>query len=446
MVKLSGAFSRLGKAKLMVVGDILFDTYTIGKARRISPEAPVAVIHVQNEDHRPGGAGNVMLNLTSMGADIMAVSRVGEDHHGQMMLQALQDEGINTQGIVVQPGYATPIKNRIIADNQQIVRVDHEEISPIPELLEQQIIDQLPKLLEDVSVIAISDYGKGFLSYTLIQKIIQLAKKRNIPIISDPKGVDFTKYRGTTIIKPNLSETYAAANLPPDAPLDEAVSRILETTQADVLMVTRSEDGITLFHRDGRQENFPVQVREVKDVTGAGDTVLAMIACALANGLPLDEGVQLSNIAAGIAIEKLGCARVTLSEIARRLLATDVVNKVYDEKHLFALQQALQERSFTLLGLNTETGLSNKLFSAIREASKKEGQDLLVYVFDSTPDQESVNLLASLHDVNFMILEEHTLRNLCREVQPKDVFIVTAEGTVPCSFGEEFFSLTPSQT
>lgn len=429
MVTLTGMFSRLGTSKVMVVGDLLLDTYTIGKARRISPEAPVAIVHVQKEENLPGGAGNVILNLVSLGAEVVSIGRVGQDTAGTVLCQALRNEGIDTTGIIVQPGFPTPVKNRIIAENQQIVRVDHEMVMPIPELLEQMVIDSLPKLFEGVSVVAISDYGKGFLSRTLLAAIIESSKQRGIPVIADPKGIDFTKYAGATIIKPNRGEAFAAANLPPEAPLEHVAERVLGITESDTLMVTRSEAGISLFHKDGSRQDFPVRVREVKDVTGAGDTVLAMLTCALANGLSVGEAAQLSNVAAGIAIERIGCARVTLSELARRLLEDDVGNKVFDGEHLFALQEALRGKHVALLSLSCNQGLSSVIYSTIRQLSKGH-RDVLVYVRESQPDPDFVNLLASLREVNFILLQSESLHHLYQIIAPEEVCIIEQDQTV----------------
>lgn len=424
MVRLTGTFSRLGRRKVLVIGDFLLDTYTIGKARRISPEAPVAVVHVQREEHRPGGAGNVVLNLISMGCETVAIGRVGLDTSGDLLLNALQQENVDVRGMVKQPGYMTPVKNRIIAENQQIVRVDHEQITALSEHLEQNLIDNLPHIMKDVDLIAISDYGKGFLSRSLLNSIIQWGRKCAIPVIADPKGSDFTKYTQATIIKPNLSEAYAAANLPLDAPLDLVAARVLEQSNCQMVMVTRSEAGISLFHRDGNRQDFPVRAREVKDVTGAGDTVLAMMACALANQLSISDAAQLSNVAAGIAIERFGCARVTLSELARRLLENDVINKVFDEEHLFALQNALNGRRFNVLGISGSKGLTSKIFSSIRQLSQCEDLDLLLYIKDAEPEEEFVSLLSSLHDVDFILVKGDSLRSLCDRIAPVEVYEV----------------------
>jgi D-glycero-beta-D-manno-heptose-7-phosphate kinase len=322
------------------------------------------------------------------------------------------------KGIFTQEGFSTPVKNRIIAENQQIVRVDYEHMAPMPESLEKRVVEALPALLQGVAVIAISDYGKGFLSKPLLAGIIRLGIQYGIPIIADPKGTDFAKYNGSTIIKPNLSEAYAAAGAAHDTPLEHVADKVLQMVQAEILMVTRSEAGISLFHKNGNRHDFPVKVREVKDVTGAGDTVLAMLACATAQGLPIDEAVQLSNFAAGIAIERFGCARVTLSDVARRLLDHDVVNKVFDEDHLFALQEALREKKYIVLGVFAAHGLSIALFHAIKNLACKAEHDFLIYL----QNDDLVEVLASLHDVNFIIQKGECLHELCKAIPPKEIF------------------------
>lgn len=422
MVRLSSSFSQLAPAKAVVIGDFLLDTYTIGKAKRISPEAPVAVVHVEKEEHRPGGAGNVVLNLISLGCQVTAIGRIGLDHSGTLLLDTLRDEDVDVEGMVIQQCYPTPVKNRVIAENQQMVRVDREILTPLPEMLEQQIIEALPALFQDVKVIAISDYGKGFLTRTLLSAVIELGRALSIPIIADPKGIEFTKYSGSTVLKPNLSEAYAASGLPSETPLELVAEKIFQHSQSEILMITRSEAGISLFNKAGERSDFPVKIREVKDVTGAGDTVLAMLACALANDLSIEDAVQLSNVAAGIAIERFGCARVSLSDLARRLLEYDVINKVFDEDHLFALQEALRDRKFALLGVNEADGITAALFNTIRELASKPEHDLLLYIRETEPSSTYLDLLASLHDVNFIIVKGESLLNLCQKMHPTEVY------------------------
>ncbi len=428
MVKLTGTIARLSSQKVLVIGDFLLDSYTIGKASRISPEAPVAVVTVQREEHRPGGAGNVVLNLLSMGCKVIAVGRTGSDAAGERLLKALMVENTQIDGMITQRNYQTPVKNRIVAGNQQIVRIDNELNIPLSEALEQTLIDKLPFLLEKVKVIAISDYGKGFLTRTLLTAVIEEGKRRGIPIIADPKGIDFSKYSGSTVIKPNLNELYAASGLTDEASLDQVAAKVLTIAQCATLMVTRSEKGISLFHQTGMREDFPVRAREVKDVTGAGDTVLAMAACALANGLEPREAALLANEAASIAIERFGCARVSLSDLTRRLVENDMQHKIFDEEHLFALSEALKGRRVILMAISSEQGLNSTLFNSMRQVTKQENSDLVIFIKEEEPDAEFVNLLASLHEVSFILINGTSLRTLCERVTPAEIYEIREEG------------------
>ena len=432
MVKLSGMLSRFSPVRVLVIGDFMLDTYTAGKVKRISPEAPVSVLHVQKEESLPGGAGNVVLNLISLGAKVIAVGRVGFDAAGDELRDSLEREGVDIDNLLLQKGYKTPVKNRLIADAQQILRVDFESLSPLPGQLEEEVLERFPLLMEKIQIIAISDYAKGFLSPSLLQKIIQMASSKGIPVIVDPKGNDFSKYSGATVIKPNLSEAYAAAKLPPEASLDQVAASVLQSCGVEMLIVTRSEAGISLFNKAGQRFDFPVRSKEVKDVTGAGDTVLSMISIALANQLDIKYAAQLANIAAGMAIERLGCARINLSEMAERLLEFDVENKIFDEEHLFALQQVLKGKRYTVLGVDSYSGMSTALFRSLRKLSSREPEKkLIVYVRDNDPDEEFVSLLSSLAEVDFIVLQRESLKNLCSIIHPHQVFVMEEDCLVP---------------
>ena len=376
---------------------------------------------MQREENRPGGAGNVVLNLVSLGAEVVALSRLGNDVYGKVLKDILIQEKVDVSGLLIQHDYFTPVKNRVIAENQQIVRIDHEQLISLSAELEEQIVEQIPHLLEGIQVVALSDYGKGFLTKKLLSSLIQQAQKRGIPVITDPKGTDFSKYSGSTMIKPNLGEAYAAANLSLDMPLELVAERIFEKTSVEVLLITRSESGISIFERKGQRLDFPVRVHEVKDVTGAGDTVLAMLSYALGNRLSLAEAAQLANVAAGIAIEHLGCARVTLTELAQRLLAYDVVNKVFDEDHLFALKKALKGQKIALMSISIQGGLTPFIFKSIRELSQKAHMKLLLYIRDAQPSDDSINMLASLREVEFIILNTHNFEDFCNLIKPDEI-------------------------
>jgi D-glycero-beta-D-manno-heptose-7-phosphate kinase len=435
MVKLARTFSHFRPFKALVMGDFMLDTYTTGRVKRISPEAPVPVMEVLKQESRPGGAGNVVLNLTTLGATVYAVGRIGSDFEGEELKKHLCSA--DTRSLLVEPRYKTPVKNRLIADSQQLLRIDFETITVLDPKLEETIILRLKELIPQVDVVAISDYGKGFLTPSLIQASLLIAKEAKIPTIVDPKGIDFTKYRGATVLKPNLSEAYAAAKCPSYSSLDE-VARELRSL-ADILLITRSEAGISIFNADGRID-FPVSSKEVKDVTGAGDTVLAMICLGLANGLDIQVAAQLANIAAGLSIERLGCVQITLSELAERLLQVDSDTKIFDESHTYALHQVLRGKRYSLLVLEKGQAMSNSLFRTIRQLSSLDGQELIIYVRDTAPDDELIHLLSSLHEVDYIILQTESLKNLCSEIHPYEVYLLEQDKPIRVDLAKDLLN------
>jgi rfaE bifunctional protein kinase chain/domain len=388
-LELIGNFSKLQERRILVAGDLMLDTYTIGKARRISPEAPVAVIHVEKQEELLGGAGNVLLNLKALGAKPYILGRVGNDAAGQTLSEALVREGVSIEGILVSNHSKTPVKNRIVSDNQQIVRVDHESISALTADEEEEIIRRLPHLLNQVELVAISDYAKGFLTPKVLQALIQEARKRNLFIIADPKGNDFSKYQGVSLIKPNLSEAYAAANVSSETPLDTVAHKILERFQIEKLLITRSADGISLFNHNGTRQ---------------GDTVLAMLAFALANELDMGTAISFSNIAAGIAVEHFGCAQVTLGALAQRLLELDVRNKVFDLEHFDALEAALDHGPCHLVTLSGTSLPTAETIEKILHHKRGNNQPILGLIEDQHPNPQIVSALAALHPIDFLLL------------------------------------------
>jgi D-beta-D-heptose 7-phosphate kinase/D-beta-D-heptose 1-phosphate adenosyltransferase len=244
-------------------------------------------------------------------------------------------------------------------------------------------------------------------------------------VITDPKGHDFEKYAGTTLIKPNQSEAYAAAGLGPDASLDCVAKKILEKTRAQTLMITRSEAGIALFCADGSRSDFPVHVKEVKDVTGAGDTVLAMLTHALANGIAFDQAAELCNVAAGIAIEHIGCARISLADLAHRLLQLHQSQKIFGDEHMFVLQQVLRTVPFRLVVVTALHEISMALFQSIKEIVNRAGEsmNLVVYVTDPAPSEDCLELLASLSEIDFIILHSPNVIEACKELAPSASYL-----------------------
>ncbi|HSX38199.1 MAG TPA: bifunctional ADP-heptose synthase [Chlamydiales bacterium] len=417
---LSGAFHLFHSFKALVIGDFLLDTYTMGRVRRVSPEAPVQVLEVLDQESKAGGAGNAALNLIALGGSVSVMGRIGSDPEGELLKKTLLQSGADVRFLLVEKGYRTPVKNRLIADSQQLMRIDMETVVKATDEVEEMATAMLEEIIPFMQVIAISDYGKGFLTKKLIAASISIAKRANVSCIVDPKGTDFTKYRGADILKPNLSEAYKAAALPESASLDTVASQILKSVNIKQLLITRSEAGMSLFDRKGQRLDFPVRAREVKDVTGAGDTVLAMIGLGIANGIDISVCAQLANIAAGIAIEKLGCATICLSDVAERLLEIDCKNKIFHEHQMYVLQQVLKNKYYGLLVLDRAETMSGDLFQTICRLAKE--YYLVLYIRGSDPEDEFVQILSTLHDIKAIILQKENLRQLCNIIHPHEVF------------------------
>jgi D-beta-D-heptose 7-phosphate kinase/D-beta-D-heptose 1-phosphate adenosyltransferase len=341
----------------------------------------------------------------------------------------LRDAGVDVSGLLVEEHFSTQIKNRFVAGSQQMLRVDFEKIIPLSSALEAHFIASLPALLQGVDLVAICDYAKGILTPTLLRALIQEAKERKIPVIVDPKGRDFSRYRGASVLKPNLSEAYEAASLDHKTPLSKVAEKLMRETAAEALLVTRSEEGISLFFED-KQEDYPAKIREVRDVTGAGDTVLAVVACALANGLSLGQAAELANLAAGLAVQRFGCARIDLSELARALLEHDASNKVFESRHLFALKSALRGRSYSVLALHVKTQLSHEIFVKMRKLKEDPTDELIVFVEEGELGEDLVSLLTSLSEVDFILLCKESLYELVRSFPPKQFANFSSDGQI----------------
>lgn len=438
MVKLTGTFSRLQKINSLVIGDFMLDRYTYGNINRISPEAPVSILKVNTEKIQPGGAGNVVLNLLSLGASVVTIGRIGDDIDGQNLLNFLKRQNADVENLFIQKNYKTPVKNRFIAESQQLLRVDFEEIEPLDIEIENMIFKKLPRILDKIDVIAMSDYAKGFLSEKLIKFVIQKAREKNVPIVVDPKGSDFNKYQNANILKPNLKEAFTAANLTQDESLDKVANVLLKQTKVDHLIITKSQNGISIFSKHFKRKDFPAQSKEVNDVTGAGDTVLAMICLAIGNKLDLEQATELSNIAASIAVEFVGCAQITLSQLAKRLLEYDLQNKIFDFSHLFALKKVLENKKFSLIALSSPKGLTTSIFKSIKSISSNKSKSIIIHILDENPDEEFIDLLSSINEVDFIILNNKNLKNLLSEIHPENIYLLTEENLKKLDSTKEF--------
>ncbi len=302
-------------ARVLVIGDIMLDRYWHGDTGRISPEAPVPVVRIAREEARLGGAANVALNLAAVGAQVNLIGVVGDDEPGQRVQRMLSDAGVHT-GLVVSRSCPTIAKLRVVSRNQQLIRLDFEE-----SFAEQAAadIDELgtryEQALADWDVVICSDYGKGTLAR--VGELIAAARAAGKPVLVDPKGTDWARYRQATLITPNLAELSAVTGEPSsDEDLAARAASLRESLALEALLVTRSERGMTLFHGEG-DTHLPALAREVFDVTGAGDTVIALLGAGLGAGLALPDAANLANLGAGVVVGKLGTATVSRAELRR---------------------------------------------------------------------------------------------------------------------------------
>ena len=300
---------------ILVIGDLMIDHYLWGSCDRISPEAPVQVVDIAKETTVLGGAGNVINNLNTLGAKVSVSSVIGDDENGAELTDMLRNIGVNTQNIVTQEGRKTSKKSRVIAVSQQILRYDKESKNAISQDSVTKILAALENSIASFDVVILSDYGKGVLTDALCQGVIKLAKAQNVKVLVDPKGSDFSKYKGAYLLTPNKKEAMIATQIDISSKesLEEALLKLKNECELDISMITLSEDGIATH--DKKVEVFPTVAKEVFDVTGAGDTVIASIAFALSAGMSIQESAAFANLAAGVVVGKIGSATVTLSEI-----------------------------------------------------------------------------------------------------------------------------------
>lgn len=310
-------FAHSAAINCLVVGDLMLDEYLWGRAERISPEAPVQVVDVVREELRLGGAGNVVHNLAALGVQVSVCSVVGDDQNGRELLGQFSHHDIDTRAIFLDPDRRTSRKTRVVAAHQQIVRIDRESREALPPSVEQQLCLWIAAHACEYRVIVLSDYSKGVLTPAVIAAAVSAAAAAGIPVLVDPKGTDFTRYGGATLLTPNRKEAEAASGvvITDAASLAEAAAVIMEAAGLQHLLITRSEEGMSLFSRGGEVVHIPTVAREVFDVSGAGDTVLAALAVGVASGFSMAESARLANVAAGIAVGKLGTSIVTPQEI-----------------------------------------------------------------------------------------------------------------------------------
>jgi len=315
-------FSKFNNLRVLVIGDVMVDAYILGKVNRISPEAPVPVVSFEQEEKRIGGAGNVALNLVALGAQPIVCSVIGDDEQGQALSNLFTEKGISLQGIIISKDRKTTVKTRVIANKQQLLRIDSETTSPINESEENALLLQIQALIsEGIDGIIFEDYNKGVLTESLIQQVITLAKAAGIPTTVDPKRDNFLSYQGVTLFKPNLKELKEGLNFAFDFKneqhlFEKAVAVLEEKLKNTVSFITLSEFGV--FIKEGNQKHYiAAHLRNIADVSGAGDTVIAVATLCLIAGASIADIAGISNVAGGLVCEKPGVVSISKEELIK---------------------------------------------------------------------------------------------------------------------------------
>ncbi|HEY3372464.1 MAG TPA: bifunctional ADP-heptose synthase [Prolixibacteraceae bacterium] len=323
-------FSKFSELKVLVIGDAMIDNYLWGKVDRISPEAPIPIVTVTKEENRLGGAGNVSMNIQALGATPFLISILGNDEKGRIFEELMQEKKLPRQGIFIDPNRITTVKTRIISGGQQIARVDHEISTLIDPAFELQIFDRISTIIksEHINTVIFVDYDKGLITPSLIKNVIELAKSKNILIAADPKIRNFNHYQGVDLFKPNFKEFKEGLKLMSEKTDMKELKRVSEKfkkeNQIGLLFITLSELGV--FLTNGVKQNYyPAQVRDIADVSGAGDTVIAAASLCLAAGLPTPFMAQLSNLAGGLVCEKLGVVPIDPEQLKKEAKKIQIV-------------------------------------------------------------------------------------------------------------------------
>ncbi len=419
---------------IMVVGDVMADEYVLGDVERISPESPVPVMVARDKFRTLGGAGNVVRNIVSLGGSVALFAVVGKDAAGGWLRGHCGEVGVETFWLKEDPSRPTTVKTRVVARNQQIVRIDQEQVGEIRPETAAEVISEIGTVVRQVKAVIVSDYGKGFVTLPVLRALLEGARAGSIPVLVDPKGMDYSKYRGATYLTPNLREASAAAGLEihDQDSLIAAGQRILDTTKAQGLVVTRGRDGITLLRRNRPPENFPVKPVEIIDVTGAGDTVIATLGMALANGISIENAVRTANLAASIVVSRFGAAAVTVREMleavkdgtrnqkvvtieeiagvlrgyriqGKKIVFTNGCFDLFHAGHLEILRRAAELGDVIVVGVNSDASVGRL---------KGAGRPIF-------PQSHRADLIASLEFVKHVVVfDEDTPLRLIQQVKP----------------------------
>ena len=421
--------------KLLVIGDLMIDHYLWGSCERISPEAPVQVINVDNESTVLGGSGNVINNLKALGAQVDVISVIGGCETSDELKILLNDINVNSKYLITQKDRITSKKSRIIAAQQQVVRYDRESTDEISTKSQTTILNTFKKIITNYDAVLLSDYGKGVLTADLTQSLIAIANDNNKKVLVDPKGLDYSKYKGAYLLTPNKKEASEATqiNVHDDATLTQAITQLKTNCDLDVSLITLSEQGVAIY--DDTLRTHPTVAREVFDVTGAGDTVLASLGFALSCGLDIDNSVEFANLAAGVVVGKIGSATATLNEIIEY---ESSLNKSTSDEHIKTLDEIIT-LSTELKSRDKKIVFTNGCFDLLHaghvrylETAKSFG-DMLILGLNSdrsvtvlkgegrpiNTQLDRAYILAALEAVDYVVIfDEDTPYDLIKAIKP----------------------------
>ncbi len=440
--------------RILVAGDLMLDEYLWGDVERISPEAPVQVVSVVSDEHTLGGAGNVISNLAALGAKVSAVGVIGCGTNGQRVLKKLKALGVHTQGVIQDRQRPTTRKTRVIANHQHVIRFDKESKTAINRQTMNKISHAASEMMADVDLILVSDYGKGLITKALMNKLIAAAREHNKTIVVDPKGLDFKKYAGASLITPNKKETALAAGIEivDDHTLAKAADHLMHKTGIAKILVTCGKDGMVYFERNAQPYQIGTRARQVFDVSGAGDTVLATLGLGIAAGYSIQEAIGVANAAAGIVVGKVGTATVSQTELAAALNLTPEPashkHKTLAELSVVARKQKKNGRRIVLT--NGCFDLLHVGHIMLLSASKQLGDVLIVAIDDDAsvknlkgPDRpvikaaERLRIISALDSVDYVVVfASHQLNDVLETLRP-DVLTKGSNYEANTVFGRE---------
>ncbi len=427
---------KFNQCRVLVIGDLMIDEYLWGKVDRISPEAPVQVVSIIQEDYTLGGAGNVVNNLVSLGAQVSVCGIIGTGDNGKLLVDKLDELGVEHEGVLQDASRPTIKKTRIIAENQHVLRVDRESKKEISEQTRSAIVMFAENKIPDVDVVLVSDYGKGLITKRLLSRLAACAKKEKKIIIADPKGIDFSKYSGVSILTPNKKEASQASGIEisDDASLLSAGRKILQHVQIDNLLITCGKDGMVLFEKNELPYSIPAKAKQVYDVSGAGDTVIAVLGLALATGASYKDGAAIANVAAGIVVGKVGTATVSIKELGAAMndSAALSINKHQTMADLGNLIRDLKKKRKKIVMTNGCFDLLHAGHIMLFAASKQLGDILIVAIDDDDSvrmnkgmgrpvirAKERIQILSALDSVDYVVVfSSDKLENLIKTIRP----------------------------